>query len=215
MDLISFQKQQLPASFAAIKLIGIILEIFCSAIRINPANATSNIASTFIFCSLRDSEANYCQSPALSSDHCLHFSPLLRVLNVICRKHWQRKIAVSCLDNFVWCPIHSLTNNSRSNPVNRKALHVKQVFAHNLTLKKCPPKWANWKQGCLPWLTGLQRNVIAMAFWCKSDGGQHQGKLPPPKATQHRSYWRFITVLRRDWVVVAGAEIRHNYRFNE
>ncbi|MBJ8706275.1 hypothetical protein I5369_00615 [Citrobacter freundii] len=33
-------------------------------------------------------------------------------------------------------------------------------------------------------VTGLQRNVIAMAFWCKSDGGQHQGKLPPPKATQ-------------------------------
>lgn len=151
MDIISFQKQQLPASFAAIKLIGIILEIFCSAIRINPANTTSNIASTFIFCSLRDSKANYCQSPALSSDHCLHFSPLLRVLNVICRKHWQRQIAVSCLDNFVWCPIHALTNNSRSNPVNRKALHVKQVFAHNITLKKCPPKWANWKQGCLPW----------------------------------------------------------------
>lgn len=50
-------------------------------------------------------------------------------------------------------------------------------------------------------VTGLQRNVIAMAFWCKSDGGQHQGKLPPPKATQHRYYWRFITVLRRDLVV--------------
>ena len=47
-----------------------------------------------------------------------------------------------------------------------------------------------------------------MAFWCKSDGGQHQGRLPPTKATQHRSYGRFITVLRRDWVVVAGAEIR-------
>ncbi|EAA5080144.1 hypothetical protein EWD09_19145 [Salmonella enterica subsp. enterica serovar Newport] len=57
-------------------------------------------------------------------------------------------------------------------------------------------------------VTGLQRNVIAMAFCCKSDGGQHQGKLPPPKATQHRSYGRFITVLRRDWVVVAGADIR-------
>ncbi len=56
-------------------------------------------------------------------------------------------------------------------------------------------------------VTGLQRNVIAMAFWCKSDGGQHQGKLPPPIATQHRSYGRFITVLRRDWVVVAGAEL--------
>lgn len=53
-------------------------------------------------------------------------------------------------------------------------------------------------------VTGLQRNVIAMAFWCKSDGGQHQGRLPPPKATQHRSYGRFITVLRRDWVVVEG-----------
>ena len=51
-------------------------------------------------------------------------------------------------------------------------------------------------------VTGLQRNVIAMAFWCKSDGGQHQGELPPPKATHHRSYGRFITVLRRDWVVV-------------
>lgn len=57
-------------------------------------------------------------------------------------------------------------------------------------------------------VTGLQRNVIAMAFCCKSDGGQHQGKLPPPKATQHRSYGRFITVLRRDWVVVAGAELQ-------
>lgn len=57
-------------------------------------------------------------------------------------------------------------------------------------------------------VTGLQRNVIAMAFWCKSDGGQHQGKLPPPKATQHRSYGRFITVLRRDWVVVSGLRIR-------
>lgn len=57
-------------------------------------------------------------------------------------------------------------------------------------------------------VTGLQRNVIAMAFWCKSDGGQHQGKLPPPIATQHRSYGRFITVLRRDWVVVAGAELQ-------
>ncbi|MCY6514430.1 MULTISPECIES: hypothetical protein [Enterobacteriaceae] len=32
-------------------------------------------------------------------------------------------------------------------------------------------------------VTGLQRNVIAMAFWCKSDGGQHQGKLPPPSYT--------------------------------
>lgn len=51
-------------------------------------------------------------------------------------------------------------------------------------------------------VTGLQRNVIAMAFWCKSDGGQHQGELPPPIATQHRSYGRFITVLRRDLVVV-------------
>lgn len=57
-------------------------------------------------------------------------------------------------------------------------------------------------------VTGLQRNVIAMAFWCKSDGGQHQGKLPPPIATQHRSYGRFITVLRRDLVVVAGAELQ-------
>ncbi|ECM9840324.1 TPA: hypothetical protein K7686_002211 [Salmonella enterica] len=57
-------------------------------------------------------------------------------------------------------------------------------------------------------VTGLQRNVIAMAFWCKSDDGQHQGKLPPPIATQHRYYGRFITVLRRDWVVVAGAELR-------
>lgn len=57
-------------------------------------------------------------------------------------------------------------------------------------------------------VTGLQRNVIAMAFWCKSDGGQHQGRLPPPIATQHRSYGRFITVLRRDWVVVAGAELQ-------
>lgn len=64
-------------------------------------------------------------------------------------------------------------------------------------------------------VTGLQRNVIAMAFCCKSDGGQHQGKLPLQNATQHRSYGRFITVLRRDWVVVAGAELRHNYRFNE
>lgn len=57
-------------------------------------------------------------------------------------------------------------------------------------------------------VTGLQRNVIAMAFWCKSDGGQHQGILPPPIATQHRYYGRFITVLRRDWVVVAGLRIR-------
>lgn len=57
-------------------------------------------------------------------------------------------------------------------------------------------------------VTGLQRNVIAMAFWCKSDGGQHQGKLPPPKATQHRSYRRFITVLRRDWVVVQDSNLR-------
>lgn len=24
-----------------------------------------------------------------------------------------------------------------------------------LTLKKCPPEWANWKQGCLPWLYGF------------------------------------------------------------
>jgi hypothetical protein len=23
------------------------------------------------------------------------------------------------------------------------------------TLKKCPPKWANWKQGRLPWLYGF------------------------------------------------------------
>ncbi|HGZ2415672.1 TPA: hypothetical protein ACOJA7_002244 [Citrobacter freundii] len=58
-------------------------------------------------------------------------------------------------------------------------------------------------------VTGLQRNVIAMAFWCKSDDGQHQGKLPPPIATQHRYYGRFITVLRRDWVVVAGADLRY------
>lgn len=57
-------------------------------------------------------------------------------------------------------------------------------------------------------VTGLQRNVIAMAFWCKSDGGQHQGIQPPPIATQHRYYGRFITVLRRDWVVVAGLRIR-------
>ncbi|EBA1891582.1 hypothetical protein JX83_18770 [Salmonella enterica] len=49
-----------------------------------------------------------------------------------------------------------------------------------------------------------------MAFCCKSDGGQHQGKLPPPIATQYRSYGRFITVLRRDWVVVAGADLRLN-----
>lgn len=55
-------------------------------------------------------------------------------------------------------------------------------------------------------VTGLQRNVIAMAFWCKSDDGQHQVKLPPPIATQHRYYGRFITVLRRDGVVFTTTE---------
>ncbi|EAA6139664.1 hypothetical protein DUU50_12125 [Salmonella enterica subsp. enterica serovar Corvallis] len=60
-------------------------------------------------------------------------------------------------------------------------------------------------------VTGLQHNVIAMAFCCKSDGGQHQGKLPPPKATQHRSYGRFITVLRRDWVVVPDSNRRGDH----
>lgn len=29
-------------------------------------------------------------------------------------------------------------------------------------------------------VTGLQRNVIAMAFCCKNDGGQHQGNPSGP-----------------------------------
>lgn len=51
-------------------------------------------------------------------------------------------------------------------------------------------------------VTGLQQKAIAMTFWCKRGGGQHQGKLPPPMATQHRYHGHFITVLSRDLVVV-------------
>lgn len=133
---------------------------------------------------------------------------MLRVFDVVDWKNRKWQIAVTCLDNFVWCPIHALTNDSRSNPVNRKALHVEQVFTHSNHLKKMPTEVGEL-EARVPSMavTGLQRNVIAMAFWCKNDGGQHQGKLPPPIATQHRSYGRFITVLRRDWVVVAGAEL--------
>lgn len=57
-------------------------------------------------------------------------------------------------------------------------------------------------------VTGLQRNVIGMAFCCKKGGGQSiMGETATAKATRITWYCR-ITVLRRDWVVVAGAYLR-------
>lgn len=56
-------------------------------------------------------------------------------------------------------------------------------------------------------VTGLQRNVIGMAFCCKKGGGQKWEQLPPPKLHALPGT-ADITVLRRDVVVVAGAELR-------
>jgi hypothetical protein len=76
------------------------------------------------------------------------------------------------------------------------------------TLKKCPDEPGEWKQGsteCLPWrvMQGLQRNVIGMALCCKKGGGQSIiGATATAKTTRITWYCR-ITVLRRDWVVVA------------
>ena len=61
-------------------------------------------------------------------------------------------------------------------------------------------------------VTGLQHNVIVMALCCKKGGGQHiKGVTATAKATRIAWYCR-ITVLRRDWVVVAGADLRHDYQ---
>jgi len=51
-------------------------------------------------------------------------------------------------------------------------------------------------------VTGLQRNVIAMAFCCKKGGGQKWEQLPPPKLHSNYMGTTVITVLRRD--VVCG-----------
>lgn len=54
--------------------------------------------------------------------------------------------------------------------------------------------------------TGLQRNVIGMAFCCKKGGGQSI-KGVTATAKRHTAIvtgTTGITVLRRDWVVVAG-----------
>ena len=57
-------------------------------------------------------------------------------------------------------------------------------------------------------MQGLQRNVIGMALCCKKGGGQSiMGATATAKAT-HIAWYCRITVLRRDWVVVAGLRIR-------
>ncbi|MCU3986845.1 hypothetical protein N8Y11_11270 [Enterobacter mori] len=57
-------------------------------------------------------------------------------------------------------------------------------------------------------MQGLQRNVIGMALCCKKGGGQSiMGETATAKTTRIAWYCR-VTALRRDWVMVAGAELR-------
>lgn len=58
----------------------------------------------------------------------------------------------------------------------------------------------------LGWVSqGLQHEVIAMASCCKKGGGQKGNNCHRQTCTGTTG----ITVLRRDWVVVAGADLRH------
>ncbi len=54
---------------------------------------------------------------------------------------------------------------------------------------------------------GLQHEVIVMASCCKKGGGQKGNNCHRQVYTQ-QCLWYCITVLRRDWVVVAGADLR-------
>ncbi|HBY4035425.1 TPA: hypothetical protein MIU35_10305 [Klebsiella pneumoniae] len=57
----------------------------------------------------------------------------------------------------------------------------------------------------LGWVSqGLQHEVIAMASWCKKGGGQKGNNCHRQTCTGTTG----ITVLRCDWVVVAGADLR-------
>lgn len=62
-------------------------------------------------------------------------------------------------------------------------------------------------------VTGLQRNVIAMAFCCKKSVGTSERQLGmnlvPTKPHSNGTGTTGITVLRRDLVVVAGADLRY------
>lgn len=60
-------------------------------------------------------------------------------------------------------------------------------------------------------VTGLQRNVIVMAFCCKKGGtSDFRDDSGTAKATQHivTTGTTGITVLRRDWVVVPDSNRR-------
>lgn len=58
-------------------------------------------------------------------------------------------------------------------------------------------------------VTGLQRNVIEMAFCCKKGGGQSiMGETATAKATQQLHWHYGYHGPKRDLVVVAGADLR-------
>ncbi|MBZ7278763.1 hypothetical protein FML35_19025 [Klebsiella oxytoca] len=61
------------------------------------------------------------------------------------------------------------------------------------------------KGAFLGWVSqGLQHEVIVMASCCKKGGGQKGNNCHRQTCTGTTG----ITVLRRDWVVVAGADLR-------
>lgn len=69
-----------------------------------------------------------------------------------------------------------------------------------------PGKTGMMESAVLGWVSqGLQHEVIAMASCCKNGGGQKGNNCH----RQTCSGTTGITVLRRDFGVVAGADLRH------
>ncbi|WP_252497884.1 hypothetical protein [Escherichia coli] len=79
---------------------------------------------------------------------------------------------------------------------------------HTLLVKKCPDEPGEtgmMESAVLGWVSqGLQHEVIAMASCCKKGGGQKGNNCHRQTCTGTTG----ITVLMRDWVVVAGADLR-------
>ncbi len=76
--------------------------------------------------------------------------------------------------------------------------------------KKCPDEPGEtgmMESAVLGWVSqGLQHEVIAMASCCKKGGGQKGNNCHRQTCTGTTG----IAVLRCDWVVVAGADLRHS-----